>query len=90
MCKAEIAQICAACLQIYALAIMDINPGDALLTKLAKEATAKIRGFIAQNLSNTIWCAMGLASFTACMLCSSASMRDGSDSRGMKTATTGC
>ncbi len=36
---------------------MNINPGDALLSKLAAEATKKIRGFIAQNLSNTIWCA---------------------------------
>ena len=45
------------CTQIYALAIMNINPGDALLSKLAAEATRKIRGFVAQNLSNTIWCA---------------------------------
>ncbi len=36
---------------------MNINPGEGLLTKLAAEATQKIGGFIAQNLSNTIWCA---------------------------------
>lgn len=41
--------------QVYALAIMQINPGDALLTALASEAVNKIGGFIAQNLSNTVW-----------------------------------
>lgn len=40
---------------VYALAVMQINPGDALLTALAAEAVKKISGFIAQNLSNTIW-----------------------------------
>ena len=41
--------------QVYALAIMQINPGDALLKALADEAIKKIGGFIAQNLSNTVW-----------------------------------
>ena len=41
--------------QVYALAIMNINPGEGLLTKLAAEAAKKMGGFIAQNLSNTIW-----------------------------------
>ena len=40
---------------VYALAIMQINPGDALLTALAAEAVKKIGGFIAQNLSNIVW-----------------------------------
>lgn len=42
-------------MQVYALAIMQINPGDVLLTALAAEAVKKIGGFIAQNLSNTVW-----------------------------------
>ena len=40
---------------VYALAIMQINPGHALLSALAAQAVKKIGGFIAQNLSNTVW-----------------------------------
>ena len=52
--------------QVYALAIMNINPGEELLTKLAAEATKKIAGFIAQNLSNTIWCALRFLCVLVC------------------------
>jgi len=55
--------------QVYALAIMNINPGEGLLTKLAAEATQKIGGFIAQNLSNTIWCALCCVVLCCVVLC---------------------